>query len=82
MSEEFLSSLDKQAREWAEGRDRTRRIGLWMVIFLAVGTILEYVLATSIDRNVPIMVVINVAEAAAILWFFMHVRRAWRSEEH
>ncbi len=82
MSEEFLSSLDKQAREWAEGRDRTRRIGLWMVIFLAVGTILEYVLAISIDRNVPIMVVINVAEAAAILWFFMHVRRAWRSEEH
>ncbi len=82
MSEEFLSRLDKQAREWAEGRDRTRRVGLWMVVFLAVGTIMEYAIALTIDRNVPIMVAINVAEAAAILWFFMHVRRAWRSEEH
>ena len=82
MSEEFLSRLDKQAREWAEGRDRTKRIGLRMVIFLAVGTVLEYVLAVSIDRNVPIMIAINVAEAVAILWFFMHVHRAWRSEEH
>jgi hypothetical protein len=82
MSEEFLSRLDKQARDWAEGRDRTRRVGLWMVVFLAVGTILEYVIAVTVDRNVPIMVAINVAEAAAILWFFMHVRRAWHSEEH
>ncbi len=82
MSEEFLSRLDKQAREWAEGRDKTRRVGLWMAVFLAVGTIVEYVLAISIDRNLPIMVAINVAEAAAILWFFMHVYRAWRSEEH
>ena len=82
MSEEFLSRLDKQAREWAQGRDRTKRVGLWMVIFLAVGTVAEYGLAISIDRNLPIMIAINVTEAAAIIWFFMHVRRAWRSGEH
>ncbi len=82
MSEEFLNRLDKQAREWAEGRDRTKRVGLWMAIFLAAGTILEYGIAVTIDRNLPIMVSINIAEAAAILWFFMHVRRAWRNEEH
>ena len=82
MSEEFLNRLDKQAREWAEGRDRTKRVGLWMAIFLAAGTILEYGIAVTIDKNLPIMVSINVAEAAAILWFFMHVRRAWRNEEH
>jgi hypothetical protein len=82
MSEEFLSRLDKQAREWAEGRHRTKRVALWMAIFLAVGTVLEYGLAITIDRNLPIMIAINIAEAAAILWFFMHVRRAWRSEEH
>lgn len=82
MSEEFLDRLDKQAREWAQGRDRTRRVGLWMVIFLAVGTVVEYVLGVVVDKNVPVMVVINVAEAAAILWFFMHVYRAWRGEEH
>jgi len=82
MSEEFLNRLDKQAREWAEGRDRTKRVGLWMAVFLAAGTILEYGIAVTIDKNLPIMVSINVAEAAAILWFFMHVRRAWRNEEH
>ena len=82
MSEEFLNRLDKQAREWAEGRDRTKRVGLWMAVFLAAGTILEYGIAVTIDRNLPIMVSINIAEAAAILWFFMHVRRAWRNEEH
>ncbi len=82
MSEEFLSSLDKQAREWAEDRDKTKRVGLWMAVFLAASTIVEYALAISIDRNLPIMVAINIAEAAAILWFFMHVRRAWRSEDH
>jgi hypothetical protein len=53
-----------------------------MAVFLAVGTVLEYVLGVTIDRNLPIMIAINIAEAAAILWFFMHVRRAWRSEEH
>jgi hypothetical protein len=53
-----------------------------MAIFLAAGTILEYGIAVTIDKNLPIMVSINVAEAAAILWFFMHVRRAWRNEEH
>jgi len=82
MSEEFLRRLDKQACEWAEGRHRTKRVGLWMAVFLAVGTVLEYVLGVTIDRNLPIMLAINIAEAAAILWFFMHVRRAWRSEEH
>jgi hypothetical protein len=82
MSEEFLNRLDKRAREWAEGRDRTKRVGVWMAAFLAIGTVVEYVLAVTVDRNLPIMVAINVAEAVAILWFFMHVHRAWRSEEH
>lgn len=82
MSEEHLSRLDERAREWAEGRDRTRRIGLLMVIFLIAGTVLEYITSQVTDTNVPIMVALNVAEAAGILWFFMHVRRAWRSEEH
>jgi hypothetical protein len=53
-----------------------------MAAFLAVGTVVEYVLAVTVDRNLPFMVAINVAEAVAILWFFMHVHRAWRSEEH
>jgi len=82
MSEEYLSRLDEQAREWAEGRHRTKRIGFLMVIFLISGTIVEYIASLVLDKNVPIMVFLNVAEASAILWFFMHVRRAWRSEEH
>jgi len=82
MSEEFIQRLDKRAREWAEGRERARRVALWMAVFLAVGTVVEYVIAVSVDKNFPVMVVMNVAEAAAIIWFFMHVRRAWHSEEH
>jgi len=82
MSEEFIQRLDKQAREWAEGRDRTRRVALWMAVFLAVGTVVEYVIAVSVDKNFPVMVVINVAEPSAITCFFMHIRRAWHSEEH
>ena len=77
-----IERLDREAREWAEDGARTKRIALWMVVFLAVGTVVEYVLGTAIDRNLFIMVPLNVAEAGAILWFFMHVSRAWRGEEH
>lgn len=82
MSEEFLNRLDEQAREWAQGRERVRRIGLLMVIFLIAGTVIEYIVSKVLSTNVPILVALNIAEAAGILWFFMHVRRAWRSEEH
>ena len=82
MSEEFLSRLDKQARDWSEGRNRTKKVGLWMAVFLGVGTVVEYVIAISVKHNLPIMIPMNIVEAAAILWFFMHVKRAWRSEEH
>ena len=77
-----IERLDREAREWAEDGARTKRIALWMVVFLAVGTVVEYVLGTAIDRNLVVMIPLNVAEAGAILWFFMHVYRAWRSEEH
>lgn len=62
--------------------DRDIAIGWWMAVFLAVGTAVEYVLAVSISANLPIMIVLNVAEAAAIIWFFMHVYRQWRHGGH
>lgn len=62
--------------------DRDIVIGWWMAVFLAVGTAVEYVLAVSISANLPIMIVMNVAEAAAIIWFFMHVYRLWRRGGH
>ena len=82
MSEEFLERLDQQARDWAQGREKSKKTGLWMAVFLAVGTVAEYILAITVEKNLPPMIAINVLEAAAILWFFMHVKRAWRSEEH
>ncbi len=63
------------------GLGREVRIGWLMALFLAVQTVLEYVLAQVIDANLPIMVAINISEAAAIMVYFMHLPRLWRGRE-
>jgi len=52
------------------------------VFALLIGlTILEYVAFLLIDRNLPIMIAMNVADAALIMVYFMHLPRVWRREE-
>ncbi len=54
----------------------------WMVfIALAILTIVEYVVAITVDANLVAMIVIAVAKAGFILYYFMHIVRAWRAEE-
>ena len=65
----------------ARGLGREVRIGWFMALFLAVQTVLEYLLAQVIDANLPIMVAINISEAAAIMVYFMHLPRLWRGRE-
>ncbi len=74
--------------DWHE-KDETRRkfdrdilVGWGMVAFLVIGTIVEYIIAISLDANLPIMIAINIAEAVAIMVYFMHVSRVWRPGEH
>jgi len=62
--------------------DRDIRIGWWMALFLVAGTVVEYVVATSVTSNVLVIMPMNVVEAAGIMWFFMHVYRLWRHGGH
>jgi len=63
------------------GMSRPARIALIMALFLAVQTAAEYVLALALDKNLPVMVVINLSEAALIMVYFMHLPRLWRGRE-
>ena len=64
------------------GKDKRApfRTGWYVVVTLLALTWLEYLVAVVMpSRNLPIMVAMNVADAAAIMYYFMHVTRAWRS---
>ncbi len=53
----------------------------WMVFLaLAVLTIVEYIVAVGVDANLPVIAVIALGKAGFIVYYFMHVVRAWRGE--
>lgn len=53
----------------------------WMVfVALAVLTFVEYIVAVRINANFPVIAVIAFAKAGFIVYYFMHVARAWRGE--
>jgi hypothetical protein len=60
---------------------RPARIALMMALVLALQTAVEYVLALVLDKNLPIMVAINLSEAALIMIYFMHLPRLWQARE-
>ena len=53
------------------------------VIFLALAllTLVEYIIAVSLEANLPIIIGIAVLKAGLIGWYFMHIVRAWSSGE-
>jgi len=57
------------------------RLGLYVLVTLVVLTVVEYVVALQVDKNLPIMIVMNIADAALIMVFFMHLPRLWREED-
>ncbi len=58
------------------------RIGLWVFIALVVLTVGEFFLFKAVDDgNLPYMIIMNIVDAALIIWFFMHLRQLWHSEE-
>jgi heme/copper-type cytochrome/quinol oxidase subunit 4 len=62
--------------------DAILRKGLWVFIVLAILTAGEYVLAVTMKQgNLPYMVVMNIVDAALILYFFMHFAQLWGKEE-
>jgi cytochrome c oxidase subunit IV len=60
---------------------RARRTGWWVFAALIVLVVLEYVVFLALERNLPLMVVMNITDAGLILWYFMHVGRLWRRAE-
>lgn len=63
-----------------EKPNRPLRIGWLVFLTLLVLTLLEYVVALFMTRNLPLMIVMNVVDAGLIMYFFMHVVRLWRGE--
>ena len=58
------------------------RRGLWGFIILVALAAGEYALAQGIAKgNLPYMIIMNLVDAALIVYFFMHVVQLWRKEE-
>ena len=60
----------------------SRRV-LWLVGgFLALLTLVEYIVAVQMSNNFVPLAVMALVKAALIVYFFMHVYRLWRKEAH
>jgi hypothetical protein len=56
--------------------------GLIVIVVLAVFTAAEYIIATQTEANLIPLVLIAQVKAALIIWYFMHVARAWIGQGH
>ncbi len=56
-----------------------QKLGVIVAVALIVLAGLEYVLAVAMDSgNLPWMLIMNVVDAALIIYYFMHVAHLWR----
>lgn len=56
-------------------------LGMIVFVFLAILTIVEYIIATQMESKMLLLIGIAFLKAVAILWYFMHVARAWRAHQ-
>ena len=57
----------------------TQKLGVVITVILVVLVALEYVVAIAMDSgNLPWMLIMNVIDAALIIYYFMHVAHLWR----
>jgi len=57
------------------------RLGWRVLMALLVLTAVELPVAFRVPGPVPYLVLINLADAWLILYYFMHLAQTWRSEE-
>ena len=57
------------------------RTGWVIFLALALATLVEYIVAVSLEANLPIIIAIAVVKAGLISYYFMHIVRAWSSGE-
>jgi hypothetical protein len=64
----------------ASKRKAAFRIGWVMLVWLGILTIAEIVTGL-ILKSTSLLLVVNILEAASILYVFMHIKTVWSSEE-
>ena len=59
------------------------RLGLVVIMVLAVLTIIEFVVPVALERGpaLPILVGLALVKAGLIVHYFMHLAQLWRREE-
>ncbi len=62
-------------------RSEAYRRGLYVFLFLAVMTIVEYIVGISLNSPF-LLVILALVKAAAVVYYFMHIARLWREESH
>ncbi len=56
-----------------------QKLGVVIAVILIGLVVLEYVVALAMDSgNLPWMLIMNVIDAALIIYYFMHVAHLWR----
>jgi heme/copper-type cytochrome/quinol oxidase subunit 4 len=78
------SGRQEPAMEISETRKgpSVMKLGLLAFVILAVFTGVEYLIAIEMEDNIIPLVLIAQVKAVLILWFFMHIKRAFVPEEH
>lgn len=58
------------------------RLGLIVIIVLAILTVIEYAVAVGMERGSwPYLAAMALAKAGLIAWYFMHMAQIWGKEE-
>jgi cytochrome c oxidase subunit IV len=57
------------------------RVGTRVLTALVVLTALEVPVAFRVPHPLPWLVVLNLADAGLIVWYFMHAAHLWRTQE-
>ncbi|MFN3974783.1 MAG: hypothetical protein ACK4K2_05880 [Dehalococcoidia bacterium] len=64
------------------GLAQALRRGLWVWIALIVLTVLEYILmVVKAPGLIAYLLIINLADAGLIAYYYMHIAQLWRQEE-
>ncbi|HXG42264.1 MAG TPA: hypothetical protein VNL95_06010 [Dehalococcoidia bacterium] len=74
------SEGERHRRRLFLGLQGPRQVARFMLAFLLAQTVAEYAIAQAMAANVPLLLLINVLEAAAIVYYFQHVYRLWRED--
>ena len=72
---------ESQTASPSSERSGPLRTGWVVFLWLAVLTAVEFIIAVTIDANLPIMIVIALMKAGLIMHYFMHLLRIWRGGE-